>query len=116
MKSKNPKKQLTAGDILNYLRLNAGQKYSLAALCLVMKIGRGQLLLWLSELSLKGDICTVTNHTKYFFVPSAHDLSPRMNFMVERPFKPLVLPKGFGERRKELYPEGHSFSNMGGKS
>ena len=98
------------------MQANINTKYTAAALAGIFKVPPALMRELLAELMALKKIDCVSNHSKHFFIPQEKK-EPFQSFKFNKPFKPLVLPKGIGERCRELYPEGHSFGNMsGGKS
>jgi hypothetical protein len=101
MRQKKTPAGVTIQDILGYLSENAGRKFTasqLAKMYCVKTESVRDLLNLFGELELQR---VRFNGYDYFYIPKEVDasgLSALMRFKINRPFKPLVLPKHFGKR------------------
>ena len=102
-------------NVLAYIQEHIGTKYTAAVLAGIFKVAPVLMRELLTELLATRKIESVSGHSKFYFVPKPV-VDPMTTQKYNRPFKALVLPAAFGERRRELYPEGHSLAKCGGKS
>jgi len=84
--------------VLNFLHENIGTKYTAAVLAKMFGAEPVLMRELLAELLDRNLVSSVSNHNKFFFIPAPEQLSQRMEYLLNRPFKPLVLPKHYGKR------------------
>jgi uncharacterized protein YaiL (DUF2058 family) len=102
-------------NVLAHIQANIGTRYTAANLAKAFKVQPALMRELLTELLAIKKIETSTGTSRFYFIPKPA-VDPLTSYRYSRPFKPLVLKSDFGERRKELYPEGYSLSMNGGKS